>query len=1000
MVTAVDWEVAAGDLESRSPFYEDLVAAKTPTVRESREPSPSSDLLGRLREVPEQQRPGLLVSFIQNELKAVLRMPSPPSPAVSFFDLGVDSLMAVELRNRINRGLAGEYTASNTVVFDFPTADGLAGFLSRELGGLGGPAPAPAPMQAASRPPALKRPLDEPIAIVGMACRFPGAPDIDAFWRQLDEGGSAIAEGRSDDGDWTGLLGDPKADEPLYRRGAFVDGIDRFDSGFFRIPPIEARLMDPQHRILLETTWQALEDACIDPEGLRGSRTGVFAGVGSSGYRELVASRGQGYSYSGTGEAMAVGRVAFALGLEGPAMPLDLACASSLAAVQQAVVSLQRGEVDLALAGGVNVTLSPVVSQFLIEMGMLSASGQCNAFDAAADGYVRGEGCGMVVLKRLSEAESDGDRIWGVVLGTAVNQNGMSAKLMAPNGPAQERAMRDALTRAGVSPSDVDYLEAQGVGSEFGDPIEMNAVASVYGVGRDANRPLLLGSVKTNIGHLEWASGIASLIKTVLALRRGVIPRHLHFKNPSPLLDWDRLPVRVASEASSWPSGRGGSPLAAVNAYGLSGANAHVVLGGYQGADSGGFPSWPTGSSQPVPVAGLATDSSLNAVDMKERSTRFLPLSGKSAAALRELAQRYLEYLDETPGELLPAEVAVHPSLADMVWTAGTGRSHFAHRAGVVFGNAAQLRKGLQELVASGEEVDGGQLVPHLPEPPKVAFVYSGQAGPGLRMGQYLYETEPVFREILEYCNEKVVEELGVAFLDEIIGESGGAAVDSNSALGRSTVYAVECAMTALWKSVGSSPVAVAGYGHGKIAAAHAAGTISLEEGLRLALSADVPASESARPELSETSVTLVDGANGQAFQPGSVPDYSYWSALGHETSAGCAWTLARMGARVVVEMGPTSAFGEEIRDCWPEEALGEERQPPVLQSMGQSLEGVERDSGAAFVEGVAKLYEAGLSPEFTGLFAGELRRRVPLPGYPFQGRRHWVDAPVDGSQA
>ena len=453
----------------------------------------------------------LLISFIQQELRAVLRMDSLPSPSVSVFDLGMDSLMTVELRNRINRALTGEYTASNTVVFDFPTAASLAAFLAKELSGLSvGPStssgskdapaasqtPRPQPVRREERasPSTGSGPTDEPIAIVGMTGRFPGAPDIDAFWRQLVEGGNAVTDGRPGPGNWKGLLGDPGAEEPAYRMGGFLEGIDRFDSGFFRIPPIEARLMDPQHRMLLETTWQALEDAGIDPDRLRGSRTGIFAGVGSgNGYRDLIASRGQGYNYSGTSEAVAVARVAFTLGLEGPAMPVDLACASSLAAVHQAFVSLQRGEVDMALAGGVNVILSPVVSQFLAEMGMLSHSGQCHAFDAADDGFVRGEGCGMMALKRLRDAEADGDRIWGVVLGTAMNQNGMSARLMAPNGPAQERAMEEALARAGVSPADVDYLEAQGVGSEYGDPIEMNAVANVYGRGRGRRGTALAG---------------------------------------------------------------------------------------------------------------------------------------------------------------------------------------------------------------------------------------------------------------------------------------------------------------------------------------------------------------------------------------------------------------------------------------------------------------------------------------------------------------------------
>ena len=1000
-VAAVDWAVAAERPELHTLFLEELLIRKTAPVRKSEQPAPSSNLLTQLREAPAEQRENLLTSFIQQELRAVLRMDSLPSPSVSIFDLGMDSLMTVELRNRINRALTGEYTASNTVVFDFPTAAGLAAFLAKELSGLtaspstsSGPTDAPAapqtprPVPRPAPAPRVERAsrTDEPIAIVGMAGRFPGAPDIDAFWRQLAEGWNAVTEGRPGPGNWKGLLGDPDAEEPAYRMGGFLEGIDRFDSGFFRIPPIEARLMDPQHRMLLETTWQALEDAGIDPDRLRGSRTGVFAGVGSgNGYRDLIAARGQGYNYSGTSEAVAVARVAFTLGLEGPAMPVDLACASSLAAVHQAFVSLQRGEVDMALAGGVNVILSPVASQFLAEMGMLSYSGQCHAFDAAADGLVRGEGCGMVALKRLRDAEADGDRIWAVVLGTAMNQSGMSARLMAPNGPAQERAMEEALARAGVSPADVDYLEAQGIGSQFGDPIEMNAVANVYGRGRDAERPLLVGSVKTNIGHLEWAAGIASLIKTVLAMRRKTIPKHLHFDNPNPLIDWERLPVQVTSDAAEWPSNGGQPPLAAVNVYGISGTNAHVVVSGYQDTHNGHGPAWPAGAAQHVPAAGGSAGSlpdSPSAPDgVKERATRFLPLSGKSPEALRDLAERYLEFLDKSPGA-----DAAQSDLADIAWTAGSGRSHFTHRAGVVFGDAAQLRQRLQELAARGEEPDGARPAPHSPEPPKVAFAYTGQAGPWLyTTGKRLYETEPIFREVLDYCNGKLIEERGVALLDGILGKDGEASADGESVSERAAVYAVECALTALWRSVGANPAAIVGHGHGEIAAAHAAGAISLDDGLRLAAALG---GASAHPDLSPPSVALVNGADGRAFQPGRVPDDSYWNGHRQESPSGCAETLAGMGVGAVIEMGPASAFGAGICDSWPESGPGGEcRSPPIL-SLGHSPD------GAAFAQAVAKAYEAGLNVDFTGLFVGELRRRAPLPGYPFQRRRHWVDAP------
>ena len=387
----------------------------------------------------------------------------------------------------------------------------------------------------------------------------------------------------------------------MYRRGGFVDGIDRFDNRFFRISPLEARLMDPQQRMLLETTWQALEDAGIDPDSLRGSRTGVYAGMGASEYRDVIAASGQNDLYFGTSGSMTAGRVAFILGLEGPAVPVDMACASSLAAVHQAVAALERGEVDLALVGGTNATLSLPLARFHHDFGMMSARGRCNAFDAKADGFVRSEGCGVLVLKRLSRAEADGDRIWGLVKGTAVNQSGASAALPVPNGPAQERAMEEALNRGGIAPAEVDYLEAHGTGTELGDSIELRALASVYGRGREPERPLLLGSVKTNIGHAEWASGMASIMKVVLAMQRGVIPAHLHFREPNPAFDWEQMPVRITSEKTVWPASDGRPARAAVNAFGLSGANAHVVLEGYGDSTNGAL--WATGLERPAPVS-------------------------------------------------------------------------------------------------------------------------------------------------------------------------------------------------------------------------------------------------------------------------------------------------------------------------------------------------------------------------------------------------------------
>ena len=721
VVLEADWSVFGEALQSRHPLFEDLLTVATTDGQDS---SSSEDLLVQLGATPAAEREDLLISFLQREVQAVLRLPSAPASTVGFFDLGMDSLMAVELRNRLNRAFSQTYMAPNTLVFDYPTIADLARHLVDALGEtdatpLPGAEPEPPP-----EPPVRRK--DDGIAIVGMACRFPGAPDIATFWRQLEAGADAVTNGRPGSGPWHGISGDPALEDAASHRGGFVEGIDRFDAGFFGMTPIAARMMDPQQRLLLETSWRALEDAGIAPDRLRGSNTGVYAGVAASEYRDLMMAGGESLSYLGTASSMAVGGVAFQLGLMGPAIPVMLNCAASLVTVQQAVAGLQQGEVDLALVGGVNALFSPGLTREMAELGMLSREGRCKTFDASADGFVRSEGCGMVVLKRLNEAEADGDRIWGVIRGAAVNQNGASAGPTVPNGPAQERVIEEALARAGFPPSDVDYLEAHGAGSALGDTIEVQAAAAVYGRGREKDRPLLIGSVKTNIGHLESAAGVAGLIKVVLAMRHGTIPRHLHFRDPNPNLDWDRLPVRVPSDAVDWPVYPDRPPRAGVSAFGISGTNAHVVVEGYgitNGGDGHDARRAPAGSAQFVAVS--LPDSVTDAPLAKEGPvTRVLPLSAKSDEALRALAGRYLAWLDERAGEFASEETTAASVLADMAWTAGVGRSHFTHRAGVVFRDVASLREGLTALAATG-----GRAEPRAPD--KVAFAYTGQVASG-----------------------------------------------------------------------------------------------------------------------------------------------------------------------------------------------------------------------------------------------------------------------------
>ena len=1015
VVMSMDWTVFEEAVGERPPFLEDLLSADAES--DDGRATSSADVATRLRETPVSERGSLLVSFLQGEVQAVLRLPSTPDPSVGFFDLGMDSLMAVELRNRLNRAFAGDYTASNTVVFDYPDIASLARHLVEELGEV---ETEPAATQTlaeqtlaepVSRP--APRPVEDGIAIVGMACRFPGAPDLDAFWQLLEEGHSAVTDGRPDPVGGDGLSADSGAWTDAYRHGGFIEGIDRFDARFFGIRPIEARTMDPRQRLLLETTWQALEDAGIDPGTLRGGRAGVYAGLGGSEYRDVIALGGNEVAYLGTAGSVAVGRVAFALGLSGPAMALDMTCASSLAALHQAAVGLERGEVDVALAGGVHAVLSPGVTKFMAELGLLSASGRCRPFEAEADGFVRGEGCGMVVLKRLADAEADGDRIMAVIRGSAVNQSGASAGLTVPNGPAQERVIEEALSRAGIAPCDVDYLEAHGTGSAMGDPIEIRAATAVYGRGRAAERPLLVGSFKPNIGHPESAAGVAGLIKVVLAMQEKLIPPQPDFRDPSPLIEWDELPVRVTSQPTQWPLVPDRPPRAGISAFGVSGANAHVVVEGYGGIEGSCAPAPDTISSAgavrpvavavPEPVGESVEDSGPDEV-LAARTARLLPLSCKSDEALSELAARYLSWLDERPDGVSAQGGELDPQLSDMAWTASVGRSHFGHRAGVVFRDAPSLREGLSKLCKTDEG-------PAVGVPARVAFAFSDDTGRWAGMGETLHRSEPVARAVLERCETAFRDLEGASLLDPMFARTGSDTVLRALAWSQPAVYALECALVALWSSVGVRPGVVFGQGTGEIAAAQAAGMFSLEDGLRLALARgrllgtlpEVGAQSGALVDLQDTlagvamspvTVPFVSGTTGRTSRPGDGPESDDWQRQAVEPfDLGVGVTaLAELEVDAVVGIGPDAALGPAMLDAWPR-AAGRGA-PVVVTSLRRSAaEGAETAADdAGFAAAVAQAYEAGFPLRFEGLFAGEARRRISLPGYPFQRRRFWMD--------
>ncbi len=988
VVAAVDWPAFGESVGDRPPLLNDLLSAAEEDGSTS-----SEDLLVQLESTPPGEREDLLVSFLQQEVQAVLRLPSTPASAVGFFDLGMDSLMAVELRNRVNRALSETYAAPNTLVFDYPTIDDLARHLVDALGEFSqtlNPSldsrPAPESSSVPLPPLPMRQKVDG-IAIVGMACRFPGAPDIDTYWQQLEAGYDAVTNGRQDSAIWTENVGDPTAKEGAWDHGGFIEEIDCFDALFFGLTPIGTRIMDPQQRLLLETSWRALEDAGIDPESLRGSRTGVYAGIATSEYRDLMMTAdGEGLNYLGTASSMAIGGVAFNFGFTGPAMPVMLNCAASLVAVRQAVTGLQRGEVDLAVCGGVNAVLSAKLTMEMAALGMLSWQGRCKTFDAGADGFVRGEGCGMLILKRLDEAEADGDRIWAVIRGAAVNQNGATAGPTVPNGPAQESVIEEALSHSGVLPSDVDYLEAHGAGSQLGDPIELQAAAAVYGRGRDEDRPLLTGSVKTNIGHLESAAGVAALIKVVLAMRHGLIPKHLHFRDPNPHLDWDQLPLKVVSETAVWPRVQDQPPRAGVSAFGISGTNAHVVLEGYD-APNKEFPD-PVGASTPIAVEG--TSQIENGFDT--RGTRLLPLSGKSDESLRRLANRYLEWLEKRDSILTRERAASDPMLSDLAWTAGVGRSHFNYRAAVVYKDQESLHEGLRTLADSSKKFEPRMSA-------KVAFAYTGQANSWMGMGEALYAREPVVRTLLDRCDEMMKSLQGVSLLDIMFSRSRSAGDLNDPQWARPATYALDCALTALWTSVGVLPNVTFGWGWGTFAAARAAGVFNLEDGLRLTTFLDDLGTVLDDVTMSPPFLTLVNGVSGRVVDSDEISDAEYWrrqAAIEPEKFDSLVGALATLGVDLVVEIGPDSTLENMLTMSWPVAEVNTAK-PLVLSSPTQSPDRDETsstESGNRFLDSVGRAYEAGLALSFEGLFAGESRRRISLPDYPFERRHFWIRQP------
>ena len=642
---------------------------------------------------------------------------------------------------------------------------------------------------------ALLERSSEPIAIVGMSCRFPGGVETpEDLWQMVADGRDVISEFPDDRGwDVEGLFDpDPDARHKTYvRTGGFVDGVADFDPAFFGIAPSEALAMDPQYRMLLELAWEALERAGIDPSGLRGSATGVFAGLVVQGYG-MLAEEIEGYRLTGTTSSVGSGRVSYLLGLEGPAVSVDTACSSSLVALHLAVQSLRSGECDLALAGGATVNATPTVFVEFSRHRALSPDGRCKAYAGAADGVGWSEGGAVLAVERLSDAQRLGHPVLALVRGSAVNQDGASNGLTAPNGPSQQRVVRTALANAGLSAADVDVVEGHGTGTPLGDPIEAQALLATYG--QDRAEPLWLGSIKSNMGHTQAAAGVAGVIKMVQAMRHGTAPATLHVDAPSPHVDWSAGSVSLLTDAQPWPAGDR-VRRAGVSSFGISGTNAHVIVEeapAEQGATGGAT----------VPVVPWV-------------------VSAKSATGLQSQAARLAEH------------VGAHPEvdIADVGWSLA-GRATFEHRAVVVGGDRARLLAGLDDL-AAGDGNDGAVVRGTAAPAGKNVFVFPGQGSQWLGMGIELLDTAPVFARQIDACAEAFAEFVDWSLTDVLRGTPDAPGMDRVDVV-QPVLFAIMVSLADLWKSVGVRPDAVIGHSQGEIAAAYVAGALSLRDAAKV----------------------------------------------------------------------------------------------------------------------------------------------------------------------